>query len=93
MKNQNWMAPLDAASKGLVWLAYADNCGHEEIEEEGYNENEGCYYLVLENGVTIGSTLGQRVEFSVIDLKYDREASYYEYQEALNHSEEIMERE
>lgn len=67
---------LDAKSKALVWMAYAENFAGEEIMEEGFNINSGNVYIALENGVTIASAFGQQVEFYVYDFETGDEIAF-----------------
>jgi hypothetical protein len=65
---------LDAKSKAIVWNAYADYFAGEEIIEEGFNINSGYVYIALENGVTIASAFGKKVEFIVYDDENEEES-------------------
>jgi hypothetical protein len=64
---------LDAKSKSIVWAAYAEYFGGEEIMEEGFNINSGYVYIALENGVTIASAFGKKVEYIVYDEETEEE--------------------
>lgn len=66
-------AYLDAKSKSIVWSAYAEYFAGEEIMQEGFNINTGYVYIALENGVTIASAFGKKVEFIVYDDENERE--------------------
>jgi hypothetical protein len=70
---QNSFAYLDAKSKSIVWSAYAEYFAGEEIMEEGFNINSGYVYIALENGVTISSAFGKKVEFVVYDEETEEE--------------------
>ena len=72
----NSLGYLDAKSKALVWMAYAENFAGEEIMEEGFNINSGNVYIALENGVTIASAFGQQVEFYVYDFETGDEIAF-----------------
>ena len=69
----NSLGYLDAKSKSIVWAAYAEHFGGEEIMEEGFNINSGYVYIALENGVTIASAFGKKVEFIVYDEENEEE--------------------
>lgn len=69
----NSLAYLDAKSKSIVWAAYAENFAGEEILEEGFNINSGYVYIALENGITIASAFGKKVEFIVYDDENEEE--------------------
>ena len=69
----NSLGYLDAKSKSIVWAAYAEHFGGEEIMEEGFNINSGYVYLALENGVTIASAFGKEVEYIVYDEETEQE--------------------
>ena len=88
MKNQSF-AFLEAKGKSKVWMAYANHFAGEDIMEEGFNSNSGYIYIALENGITIGSCLGQDVEFITTDYDTGDEnfyESYNELMEALENS-------
>ena len=70
---KNSFGYLDAKSKSIVWSAYAESFADEEIMEEGFNINTGYVYIALENGVTIASAFGKKVEFIVYDEETNQE--------------------
>jgi hypothetical protein len=72
-------------AKGLskVFLAYADECSREDIMEVGFNHNSGYVYIALENGISICSNMGQKVEFLVTNFNNGEETFYDNYKEAL----------
>jgi hypothetical protein len=70
-------AYLDAKSKSIVWNAYAENFAGEEIMAEGFNINSGYVYIALENGVTIASAFGKKVEYIVFDHESEQEDFLY----------------
>ena len=76
---------LDAKSKALVWMAYAENFAGEEIMEEGFNINSGNVYIALENGVTIVSAFGQAVEYIIFDFEEGQEIFFYSIDELNAH--------
>jgi hypothetical protein len=61
------IAFCEAQGLAKVFQAYADNCAGEDILEVDFNPNSGYVYIALENGVTIGSMLGQEVEYIVFN--------------------------
>lgn len=67
------LAYLDAKSKSIVWNAYAEYFAGEKIMEEGFNINSGYVYIGLENGVTISSAFGKKVEYIVFDDENEEE--------------------
>ena len=69
----NSLGYLDAKSKSIVWAAYAEYFADEEISEEGFNINSGYVYIALENGVTIASAFGKKVEYIVYDEETEQE--------------------
>ena len=69
----NSLGYLDAKSKSIVWAAYAENFAGEDIIEEGFNINSGYVYIALENGVTIASAFGKKVEYIVYDEETEQE--------------------
>jgi len=72
-QTQTSFAYLDAKSKSIVWAAYAEYFAGEEIMEEGFNINSGYIYIALENGVTIASAFGKKVEYIVYDDENETE--------------------
>lgn len=72
----NSLGYLDAKSKALVWMAYAEHFAGEEIMEDGFNLNSGNIYIALENGVTIASAFGQAVEFYIYDFETGDEIAF-----------------
>jgi len=70
----NSLGYLDAKSKSIVWAAYAENFAGEEIMEEGFNINSGYVYIALENGITIASAFGKKVEYIVYDDENEEES-------------------
>jgi hypothetical protein len=78
---ENSFAYLESIGKSKVWKAYADNFANEDIFEEGFNPNSGYVYIALENGVTIGSCVGNDVEFIVYDDQQDEELFLDSYTE------------
>jgi hypothetical protein len=81
MDTQKSFAYLESIGKSKVWKAYADNFANEDIMEEGFNPNSGYVYIALENGVTIGSCVGNDVEFIVYDDQQDEELFLDSYTE------------
>jgi hypothetical protein len=79
MKKQNSLAYLEAKGMSKVWAAYAEHYAAEEIMEEGFNPNSGYVYIALENGITIGSLLGQDVEYITYNFDNDEEIIFDSY--------------
>jgi len=77
---KNSFGYLDAKSKSIIWDAYANHFGGEEIMEEGFNVNTGYVYLALDN-VTIASAFGQPVEYIVFDFEEGQEMFLYSINE------------
>jgi hypothetical protein len=78
---ENSFAYLESIGKSKVWKAYADNFANEDIMEEGFNPNSGYVYIALENGITIGSCVGQEVEYIVFDNETENELILDNYEE------------
>jgi hypothetical protein len=78
---ENSFAYLESIGKSKVWKAYADNFANEDIMEEGFNSNSGYVYIALENGITIGSCVGQEVEYIVFDNETENELILDNYEE------------
>jgi hypothetical protein len=81
-QNQKSFGYLDAKSKSIVWAAYAEHFGGEEIMEEGFNINSGYVYIALENGVTIASAFGKKVKFIVYDEENEEETFLFSVKQA-----------
>lgn len=84
MKIYNLERPAFCEAMGLsnVFKAYAEECSREDIMEVGFNSNSGYVYIALENGISICSMLGQRVEFLVTDFDTDEELFFDNYTQA-----------
>lgn len=85
MEIHNLETPAYCEAMGLskVWKAYADNCTREDIMQVGFNENSGYVYIALENGVTIGSCMGARVQYIVSGD--EEEFFFISYSKAINY--------
>jgi hypothetical protein len=91
MKNQisinaeflNELKNSDLESWIIVQQAYRDCAIREEVMCAGMNLNTGYVYIALENGVTIASCFGQRVDFIVTDFEDGEEFFFDTYREAL----------
>lgn len=81
--NLNNPAVCEAQGLSKVWEAYASNCSREDIMEVGFNPNSGYVYIALENGISICSMLGRKVEYLVTDFEDGEEYFFDEYEEAL----------
>lgn len=79
------IAYCEAKGFSKVFMAYANECSREEIMEIGFNPNSGYVYIALENGISICSNMGQRVEFLVTNFNNGEETFYDSYKEAQNH--------
>jgi hypothetical protein len=75
---------FEALGLAAVWTAYAKFCRDEDIMQIGFNNNSGYVYIALENGVTIASQLGQKVEYIVTDYNSGEEYFLKTYRAALN---------
>jgi hypothetical protein len=53
--------------------AYLGQCFRESIEDIGINNDSGNVYILLCNGITIYSSFGQRVGFSVLENNDEHE--------------------
>ena len=79
------IAFCEAMGLSNVFKAYAEECSREDIMEVGFNANSGYVYIALENGITIASCMGQRVEYIVTDFESGEESFFDNYTLALNH--------
>jgi hypothetical protein len=78
------IAFCEAMGLSNVFKAYAEECSREDIIEVGFNANSGYVYIALENGITIASSMGQRVEYIVTDFETGEESFFDNYTLALN---------
>ncbi len=69
----------DLVSAALVVTALSEVPEPVDIMDCGFNEWSGNVYISLENGVTIASCFGQRVEYIVYDPDTDEDKSYKKY--------------
>lgn len=86
MNIYNLESPAFCEAMGIsnVFKAYAEECSREEIQEVGFNSNSGYVYIALENGISICSMLGQRVEYLVTDFETGEEFFFDNYTQAEN---------
>jgi len=75
---------FEALGLAAVWTAYAKFSRDEDIMQIGFNRDSGFVYIALENGVTIASQLGQKVDFIVTDYNSGEEYFLKTYRAALN---------
>ena len=68
--------------------AYSNQCFSESIEDIGINDSSGNVYILLCNGITIYSSFGQRVGFSIMQESEEYEEKefedYYSAEDYLN---------
>lgn len=72
----------DFESWVLVQIAYRKHAWGEPIMETGFNNTSGYVYIALENGVTIASCFGQRVDYITTDYETGEEEFFETYYEA-----------
>jgi len=82
-------AYLEAKGLGIVWTAYAEECSREYIFEVGFNSNSGYVYIALENGISICSCLGNRVEYLVTNFETGEESFFDNYTLAVDFLETL----
>lgn len=84
MNIHNLESPAFCEAIGLsnVFKAYAEECSREDIMEVGFNSNSGYVYIALENGISICSMLGQRVEYLITDFETGEEFFFDNYTQA-----------
>lgn len=61
----------DLYSFTLCLNAYIDFGFRHCIDDIGFNSSNGAFYIALDNGITITSSFGQRVEFVTMNLDDD----------------------
>jgi hypothetical protein len=78
----------DLRSFTICLDAYLNECFSESIEDIGINDSSGNVYILLCNGITIYSSFGQRVGFSVMENNDEHEEkefdNYYLAEDYLN---------
>jgi hypothetical protein len=84
--------PKYCEAKGLskVFEAYANELSREDIMEVGFNKDSGYVYIALENGISIGSLLGNDVEYLVTDFEDGTEYFLDTYKEAEEKQNELI---
>lgn len=85
----NSIAYCEAEGLSKCFNAYADFAKSEEILEIGFNSNSGYTYICLENGISICSMLGRKVEYLVTDFNDGEEYFFDTYEEAEQKFSEI----
>ena len=89
MINLSSPAYCEAKGLGIVWTAYADECSQESIFQVGFNPNTGYVYIALENGISICSCMGQRVEYLATDFETGEESFFDNYTLAIEFLETL----
>ena len=87
--NLNSVALYEARGLAKCWEAYAKHATNEGVMVMGVNDHTGYVFLMLENGITIGSQFGKDVEFIIFDCEADDELFFDDYEEAYNNSNVI----
>jgi hypothetical protein len=82
------MGYQDKESMGKVIRAYMRHTD-EEIMCTGMNMNTGYVYIALENGITIASNFGQKVEYIVTDFEDGEEYFLDTYRQAERKVEQL----
>lgn len=80
------IAYREARGLGKCFKAYAYNAPKEAIVEIGLNPNSGYIYIALENGISICSMLGRKVEYLVTNLDNEEEVFLDNYDDAVNYN-------
>lgn len=82
--NNNQIAYLEAIGISKCFEAYANEAGSEEIMQAGFNHLSGYVYIALENGISIASSMGQKVEYITCDFKTGEEHFFNSYDDAYD---------
>ena len=81
----NKLGSSDLASFVICLEALNNEANNQTIEDIGINSS-GDVYIILENGIIINSSFGQRVTFTVMDHKdNDQEKDFDNYYLAENY--------
>ena len=76
----------DLASFIICLEALSNEANNQPIEDIGINNSTGSVYIMLDNGIIINSSFGQRVIFTVMDHKDDdQEKDFDNYYLAENY--------
>ena len=76
----NKLGSSDLYSFSLCLTAYVDNCFKHCIDDIGFNSSNGAFYITLDNGITITSSFGQRVEYVTMNLDHDDRNPYDDHE-------------
>lgn len=79
---------LEAKGLSKIFDAYTENSG-VEISEIGFNTNSGCTYIALENGISICSLFGGKVQYLITDFETGEESFYDSYEDAEDAQEKL----
>lgn len=61
----------DLYSFCLCLEAYLDHAFRHSIEDIGFDQSNGSFYILLSNGISITSAFGQKVEYTTLNLDDD----------------------
>lgn len=89
----SYVSACEAQGLANCWQAYTDNCAGADIMSIGFNPNSGYVYIALEDGIQIGSCMGQSVEYIVTDFNDGTEYFLGSYGEAEDKLKELCETE
>ena len=83
------MGTLDHESMSKVIRAYIMRHADEPVMCTGFNTSSGYVYIALENGITIASNFGQRVEYIVTDFEDGEEYFFDTYRQEERKLEQL----
>jgi len=82
----NKLGSSDLDSFIICLEALNNEANKQQIEDIGINDETGTVYIILDNGIIINSSFGQKVEFTVMDNKEDyQEKDFNNYYLAENY--------
>ena len=67
----NKLGSGDLYSFCLCLEAYIDHAFKHSIEDIGFDKSNGSFYILLDNGISITSAFGQKVEYTTLNLDDD----------------------
>lgn len=92
----NKLGSSDLYSFCLCLEAYVDHAFKQCIEDIGFDNSNGSFYIVLDNGIIITSAFGRKVEYTTLNIDdddtnpYDEPEkqfdTYWEAENYLNHT-------
>ena len=74
----------DLYSFCLCLEAYIDHAFRHCIDDIGFNKSDGSFYITLDNGISITSAFGQKVEYTTLNLDDDDSNPYDDHEKTFD---------